>query len=142
MSDTISYNEHLQILQAKEIKELYAIPAFDLEDRMTYLSLSVEEYALMQTFRGLSLRVFFILQLGYFKAKHLFYIFDFGEQCVDVDFILHKYFSQNKHQELKPISKPTRLGQRQVICQFLGYQFFEASLLDITLIQAAVFAKR
>jgi len=69
-----SPDRNLQILQVKEIEELYAIPNFDTEDRMIYLSLSTAEYDLMQTFRGVSSRIFFVLQLGYFKAKHLFFI--------------------------------------------------------------------
>jgi len=133
---------NLQILQSKEIEELYTIPDFDIEDRITFFNLFPEEFSLMQSFRGTSSRAFFILQLGYFKSKHLFFIFDFESQAVDTDFILKKYFSEKHEQTLKTISKPTRLYQRRLICQLLEYQFFEESLFDSLVAQAALFAKR
>jgi len=86
--------------------------------------------------------VFFILQLGYFKAKHLFFIFDFESQAADAGFILQKYFAGKKLNDLTTISKPTRLHQRQVICQLLHYRFFEESLLGTIIGQTALFAKR
>ena len=88
---------NLQILQTKEIEELYAIPSFEEEDRQLYFNLSAEEYRLMQSFRGLSSRVFFVLQLGYFKAKHQFFVFDLLKQPLDVGFILDKYFVPYTH---------------------------------------------
>jgi len=84
----------------------------------------------------------FVLQLGYFKAKHLFFIFDLVTQYLDVEFILRKYFHQNTHKDLQSISKPTRLHQRQVISEFLDYKFFESSFLSTAIEQAALFAKR
>ncbi len=142
MSSSSTYDEHLQILQPKEIGELYTIPDFDLEDRITFFTLSPEEYRLMQSFRGVSSRTFFVLQLGYFKAKHLFFIFDFESQAADTDFIVKKYFPKKSRKGLTPVTKPTRLHQRQVICGFLKYRFFGQALLAPIIGQAALFAKR
>lgn len=142
MNPTSTYKDHLQILQPQEITELYTIPDFDLENRITFFTLTPPEHQQMQSFRGLSSRLFFILQLGYFKAKHLFFIFDFTSQAVDVDFILQKYFLNNKPADLKMVSKPTRLQQRQIICQLFDYQLFEPSLLLTIMEQASLFAKR
>lgn len=137
-----TYSEHLHILRPKEIDELYALPDFGPEDRITFFTLSPEEYSLMESFRGISPRVFFVLQLGYFKAKHLFFIFGFEKRPADTEFVLQKYFPGNSGKNLMPISKPTRLDQRQVIRRFLKYRFFEQRSMDVIMGRAALFAKR
>ncbi len=137
-----TYSGHLQILRPKEIEELYALPDFGPEDRITFFTLSPEEYSLMESFRGISPRVFFVLQLGYFKAKHLFFIFGFEKRPADTEFVLQKYFPGNSGKNLMPTSKPTRLDQRQVIRRFLKYRFFEQKSMDVIMGQAALFAKR
>jgi len=119
---------NLQILEEAEIEDIYAIPNFNPEDRATFFTLSSQERQAMNKLRGISSQVYFILQLGYFKAKHLFFVFDFEEQAADTEFILRKYFPRANRKMLITITKPTRLDQRRVICQLLEYQLFEEQL--------------
>lgn len=141
MSNT-TYSGHLQILDTEEIEDLYSIPDFDPEDRITFFTLSPDEYALMKTYRGVSSQVFFILQLGYFKAKHQFFLFTFEQQAADTAFVLKKYFPKSNRKALVAITKPTRLNQHKKICKLYEFTPFKESLLDELMKQASVFAKR
>jgi hypothetical protein len=38
MSQTKNYRNHLQILEQEEIEQLYALPDFDPEDRLTFFT--------------------------------------------------------------------------------------------------------
>ena len=141
MSST-TYSGHLQILDAEEIEDLYSIPDFDPEDRVTFFTLVPEEFALMKTYRGVPSKVFFMLQLGYFKAKHQFFLFTFEEQAADTAFILKKYFPKTNRKTLVEISKPTRLNQQKKICSLYKFTPFKDGLLVELMEQAGVFARR
>ena len=41
-------------------------------------------------------RVFFVLQLGYFKAKHQFYTFTFEDVHDDVDYVFPNFFNRRE----------------------------------------------
>jgi len=54
----------------------------------------------LNSLRGFSSKIYFILQLGYFKSKHLFFNFDFEDRVVDTAFIIAKYFPTVDKKEL------------------------------------------
>ena len=62
----------LKILTADDLDALYGRPTFTPEERRYYFALSPPEQEALQEFRTIKARVWFILQLGYFKAKHVF----------------------------------------------------------------------
>lgn len=142
MSQTNNYRNHLQILEQEEIEQLYALPDFDLEDRLTFFTLSPPEHSLMQIYRGVSSQTFFILQLGYFKAKHLFFVFDFEQRAVDTAFVLKQYFPETRRKDLVTISRPTRYNQQQSICDFFEYRRFDEAGEQEVVQQAATLARR
>jgi hypothetical protein len=63
----------------QEIEELYGRPQFNHDERLHFFSLSSEERALADAHYNLANRALFILQLGYFKARTLFFSFAFEE---------------------------------------------------------------
>ena len=69
--------ERLRILGDDEIDELYARPTFTPDELTQFFSLSQPEKDLLQELRSVKSQAYFVLQLGYFKAKHLFFNFDF-----------------------------------------------------------------
>ncbi len=69
----IASNERLTILSAAEQAALYEIPDFDDAQRLNYLNLTVEEQVLMRSRSNLATQVHCAIQIGYFKAKHLFF---------------------------------------------------------------------
>ena len=61
----------LRILSDDEIDALYGRPRFTQEERNEYFTLSAQERATLGQLHSLKSRVFFILQLGYFKARRM-----------------------------------------------------------------------
>src|SRR5665648_387842 len=82
----------IKILEDHEIDELYGLPRFYPDDRTYYFSLTQEERDISNSYRTLENRVLFILQVGYFKAKTMFFSFEFNEVHDDVRHILQQHF--------------------------------------------------
>jgi hypothetical protein len=82
-------------------KALYRCDA----QRLEYLALTETELALASSRRGLHAQVYCLLQIGYFKAKHAFFRFDWSEVEDDCAFVLSRYFNVEAF-DCKPITKP------------------------------------
>jgi hypothetical protein len=65
-------SKRLQILTEEEIDALYGRPCFTAEERELYFTFTGLEQEILQRFRRLHVQLYFLLQLGYFKAKQLF----------------------------------------------------------------------
>ena len=77
----IPKNKRLHLLSEFEIKSIYCLPSFTEIERHHYFQLSKEEEA---AFKGLHLssRIYFVLQLGFFRAKHLLFNFTFFDRNI------------------------------------------------------------
>lgn len=108
-------SERLAVLNNAEQEALYGLPDFDDTQRLEYLALDESELALACSRQGLHVQMYCILQIAYFKAKHLFFRFGWSDVKDDCDFILSHYF----HGESLPDQSPTkheRYAQREKIC--------------------------
>jgi len=85
-------NKLLTVLSEAEQYALYGLPDFDDAQRLEYLALSENELMLATSRPGLHAQVYCILQIGYFKAKHSFFRFDWNEVEDDCAFVLSRYF--------------------------------------------------
>lgn len=112
----------LRILSEEEIKTIYEKPNFTYEDRCSYLSLTQPEKELLHTLRSIKSKVYFVLQLGYFKAKQLFFTFDLHEVGEDLQYVLKEYFNTSGLDDWSPIDKSTRLKQQQLILKLFNYR--------------------
>ena len=101
----INDDKRLTILSKAEIIELFEQPNFTEEERVFYFALDNNEYKIMRSFGSISSRMFFILQLGHFKAKQAFFILDLDSVQEDLSYIARTYFSN------EPIPKTT-IGQK------------------------------
>ena len=72
-------NKLLTVLTDAEQEALYGLPDFDEAQRLDYLALSEAELALAVSRPDLHAQVYCVLQIGYFKAKHAFFRFDWSE---------------------------------------------------------------
>lgn len=88
----LASNKRLTILSEAEKAALYERPDFDNEQRLEYLNLTAEELALVHSRANLSSKIHCALQIGYFKAVHLFIHIDWSEVQEDSAFILEQYF--------------------------------------------------
>ena len=114
--------KRLKILTKNEINELYSLPSFTHEDRAQFFSLNASEMKELENLRTISSKVHFILQLGYFKTKKMFFVLDIQEMKEDIEYILQKYFPKINGFPNIEITKPTRLSQQACILKLLNYQ--------------------
>lgn len=115
----------LHVLTQDEIKALYAQPNFTQEERHEYFSLtSAEQVVLDRQHTDIS-KLYFILQLGYFKAKHRFFSFDFAYVPDDISYLSRRYFDAQPVSESTSIqdaiNKRTRQRQQRLILQLCQY---------------------
>jgi TnpA family transposase len=111
----------LRILGDDEIDVLYGRPRFTQEDRMEYFTLSREEQTVLEQLHSLKSRLHFVLQLGYFKARHLFFVFDLPEVMEDALYIRDQYFPGVQFTDID-ITKVTRLRQQRFILALSNYR--------------------
>ena len=111
----------LKILGGDEIDALYAHPRFTHEDRVEHFALSPAEVAALEQLHSIKSKIFFILQLGYFKARHMFFVFDLREVEDDVGYIRERYFPDTDQVD-PTIAKGTRLKQQRLILELCNYR--------------------
>lgn len=116
----------LKILEADEIDALYGRPMFTPEERVHYFTLSQPEHEVLQEFRAIKAQAFFILQLGYFKAKPVFFSGDLLETSEDIPDILARYFPTTTLADRRPLNKRTRLKQQHIILALCNYRHCDA----------------
>ena len=110
------------LLPDAEIEELYNIPTFTDIDQEEFFALSKIEYELLDNYRTQKLKIYFILQLGYFKATRQFYDFNFVDIQNDLSHIMHKYFDVlDLNSLIGKIDQRTIKVQRIAILQLYNY---------------------
>ena len=111
----------LRILSDSEIDALYGRPRFTQEERDEYFSLAPAEKETLEQLRFINARINFILQLGYFKARNMFFVFDAQEVGEDIRFIRGRYFPDLQNVDAD-ITKVTRLKQQKLILNLCNYR--------------------
>jgi TnpA family transposase len=117
----------LSILTAQEVSDLYGLPRFTEDNRRLHFDLSPVELDLVHGVYTISVAVHLVLQLGYFKAKRQFFVFEPEAVTDDVEHILRRYFLDRRLAEIKVLSKPTRLEQQRIILKLFDYRLCDAA---------------
>ena len=120
-------SRRLSILTKREIDDLYGLPRFSNEDRCLYFDLSADEQSAVDEVHTSSAAVHLALQLGYFKAKRQFFVYQREAVLDDLDYILQKYFPGKELVIVKGLSKPTRLEQQRIILQLFDYRIADST---------------
>lgn len=120
--------KRLGILGDDELSAIYGRPHFTHEERCNYFSLSHPEKELLQVLRSIRSQAYFVLQLGYFKAKHRFFTFDIFEAIEDLQYILSMHFENSIITDFNSIKKPARLKQQQMILELFNYHICNAKI--------------
>ena len=115
----------LRILGDDEIEAIYGIPRFAPEERLEYFSLSPTELASLSELHSIKSRIYYILQLGYFKARHMFFLFHLQEVFEDAKYIRERYFPDFQFADVET-TKVTRLKQQRLIQQLCNYRSCDA----------------
>ena len=114
--------KRLHILNDEEIEALYGRPCLTGDEQSDVFTLTQPEKDLLASFTQVLLQVYFLLQLGYFKAKQMFFTFTFDDVIEDVTYLLERYFPETPRSELRMLNKRTILKQRQRILKLFGYR--------------------
>ena len=114
----------LQILTQAEIKSLYACPRFSDNERQYYFALNDAEIQIMKSLGSVNSRIYFITQLGYFKATSLFFPHDFLSHQEDLSFITNDLFSKTT---TKPILLPSNKTRKKIHNHILELTGFTAT---------------
>jgi hypothetical protein len=114
--------KRLRILSQTEIETLYGRPRFTQDEQIEYFTLSPAEKELLRDLRAENTQCYFILQLGYFKAKQMFFSFEFHEVQEDVQYILAQYFPHTQIDALSAVNKRTHLRHRATILDLYKYR--------------------
>jgi len=119
--------KRLIILGNAEIDAVYGRPRFTQEERDEYFTLSTQEKEALGQLHSRKSRAFFILQLGYFKARRMFFLFGFGDVGEDAAYIRERYFPDfdDAHPE---IAKGTRLKHQRLILALYQYRNANAAM--------------
>ena len=122
--------KRLIILSRDEIDALYGHPRFTQEERCEYFSLAPEEKAALEQLRVINAKLYFILQLGYFKARKMFFVLDPEGIGEDLRFIRDRYFPDFQDAD-RGITKVTRLKQQSTILKLGKYRGWKARQQDM-----------
>ena len=117
--------KRLRILGDDEIEALYGRPCFTDDERREYFALSATEKALLEQFHSTPSHIYYILQLGYFKARSRFFVFGLHEVIADTRYIQEQYFPGFPLTNA-PITKVTRLRQQRFILELYHYRHCRA----------------
>ena len=115
-----------RILGDDEIEALYGRPCFTHDERAQYFSLSQPEKDLLHELRSSKSQAYFVLQLGYFKARHLFFTFDLHEVEEDLGYVLEQHFNNRTIPDRSSLDKFTRLKQQHLILELFDYRSCDA----------------
>ena len=67
--------KRIQLLPPHEVKSLYALPDLSLEEKEVFFEITKELSILLKSNNTAKTKIYFLLQLGYFKAARQFYSF-------------------------------------------------------------------
>jgi TnpA family transposase len=118
--------KRIYLLSEAEIADLYARPVFNKSEQRLYFEMNQAELDLLRQFGTTRTKVYFILQLAYFKAKSQFFTFKFDDVKSDVRYILDNFFKNEEALLLGSISRQCVSEQKQEILTLFNYQDWSA----------------
>jgi TnpA family transposase len=118
----------LTILNADEIEAIFGLPQFTEDERQVHFALSPIESEVVNAARTITAAVHLTLQIGYFKAKSQFYVFDLDMVSADLLHILGRHFPGRGMHEIGVLSKPTRLAQQGIVLKLFDFRLCDAYL--------------
>src|SRR5215510_7026562 len=118
---TNTTHKRLRILGDDENEALYGRPHFTDDERLEYFALSATERAILEHCHTTTSRLCCILQLGYFKARQRFFVFELHEVMEDARYIQAQYFPGFPCTDFA-ITKVTRLRQQRFILDLYHYR--------------------
>ncbi len=123
-------NKALYLLSETESEELYGLPKFSEEERINFFTLNPQEELILNELIYSHSKVHFILQLGYFKAKHRLFNFTAIEVIGDAHYVISKYFSKENNEFIIP-SRKIQTKNNNRILNLMGYNKTEQQAITM-----------
>lgn len=137
-----SQDKRLSVLSDLEEFAFYGFPDFDDEQRLNYFAFSPEEWEVILTATSMEAQVYACLQMGYFKAKHLFFRYSLHKVPQDdLRFVLSRCFANQTLQTFS-ITKYEHYRGCEAITKLFGYTPWSKDFLPKLYDRARVSAKR
>ena len=121
----VKSTKRLSILTPDEVYSIFKLPVFSDEEREVYFTLSDKERSHYQTLRGSSSKLYFLLQLGYFKAKNQFFAFSWQEITKDRKYLIRRYALLKSEVSKELPVKNTKMALQKTILDILKYRNFD-----------------
>jgi TnpA family transposase len=138
----LARSKRLSVLSEVDQFALYGLPDFDEGQRFEYFTFTEQELNLISNRKHLHNKVFCALQLGYFKAKQMFFTFSWNQiPKEDIVFIARHYFSMRSINKLH-ITKHEYYSQRNDIVGLFNYRLWSRKFTNILQQQATQVAQR
>lgn len=134
-------NKQLILLSEAERAALYEIPDFNDIQRLHYFHFTPDEHVLMRSRGTLSAQIHCAIQLGYFKAKHRFFAFEWDEVQEDARFVMQEYFPGQIFHFI-PITKHQYYDHCHKIAVHFGYTLWSKDLIPVLSAQAEQILRR
>ncbi len=113
-------SERLQILSPSEFELLWGMPLFSPEDRKLFFTITPREESVLTKLRTAKTKVYFLLCLGYFRARQRFYRFDWEVVADDAQYLLKRYLPHDSVRDLS-VSDHIRFQHAKRILKLFGY---------------------
>jgi len=110
----------LNVLRKAEINELYSLPSFNHSDREEFFSMDESVKKFTYRLNKFEAKVYFVLLLGYFRAKPLIYDFSASEVTEDLEYVLNKYFNGKQLKQFK-LSQQFKIRLMNRLLEHLGF---------------------
>ena len=123
----IKRTARIRLLPKVEIEDLYARPDFNDYERTCYFTLNIDEIKYVHHYENIKTKLYFILQLGYFKAKQQFFNFNFEDAEKDVNYIASNFLNTKQDFTAKISAKYIKKQQQHILTLF-NYQNWSSSL--------------
>lgn len=123
---------YIQLLNNAELEALYAPPQLNDEEREFYFFLNEQELKLLDQYTQPQTALSFILQLGYFRAKHLFFDLNKNKTSLldDIHHIARRYGCCDVGDDLSQfkIGRDSLRDQKRVILDLFNYRKWSVEL--------------
>jgi Domain of unknown function (DUF4158) len=135
-------SRRLTVLSPAERLALYSLPDFDEFQRAEFFAFTAAERALAERRKGPVEQLHCMLQIGYFKAKNVFFTLSpQGVPAEDITFLAERYFPGNRV-ALRPVRANEQYAQRTEIAKLFGYRLWSGSDRRALVETAARLARR
>ena len=137
----MSSGKRITILSQDEHDYLYGIPELTNKDRVVIFDLSQEDHEAINQLSSDAVKIDYILQLGYLRAKQFLFNFTFQQVRQDVWFIINNYFPDVAFPK-KKVSKHYHYDNQKRLLKRFNYQPFTSKKNSPLQQQAIILARR